>query len=163
MQKKEKKVMQNYNALKKIKSVLIYTFYRTVNYYNTNDNYNRTNPNVQLGDLFPPRTGGGEFMFWDALTIHIVFVLCTICEIFNITLFHHPSEFIVSWVALIFIRSFFTRKIQNKLLRGFKQWRKENKGDPRWKTKGYFVFFFLAFNLVEFCLIMGCYHHLIDY
>ena len=155
--------MQNYNALKKIKSVLIYTFYWTVNYYNTNDNYNRTNPNVQLGDLFPPLTGGGEFMFWDALTIHIVFVLCTICEIFNITLFHHPSEFIVSWVALIFIRPFFTRKIQNKLLRGFKQWRKENKGDPRWKTKGYFVFFFLAFNLVEFCLIMGCYHHLIDY
>lgn len=155
--------MQNYNALKKIKSVLIYTFYRTVNYYNTDDNYNRINPNVQIGDLFPPTTGGGEFMFWDALTIHIIFVLCTICEIFNITLFHHPFEFIVSWVALTLIRPLFTRKIQNKLLRGFKQWRKENKGDPRWKTKGYFVFFFLAFIIVDLGVIMGCYHHLIDY
>lgn len=155
--------MKNYNALKKIKSTLIYTFYRTVNYKNTNDHYNRTNPNVQLGDLFPPLTGGGETMFWDALTTHIVFVLCTICEIFNITLFHHPSEFFVSWVALMFIRHLFTHKIQNKLLQGFDQWRKENKGDPHWKTKGYFVFFFLAFNLVEFGLIMGCYHHLIDY
>ena len=113
--------MKNYNALKKIKSVLIYTFYRTVNYKNTNDHYNRTNPNVQLGDLFPPLTGGGETMFWDALTTHIVFVLCTICEIFNITLFHHPSEFFVSWVALIFIRHLFTHKIQNKLLQGFEQ------------------------------------------
>lgn len=155
--------MRNYNALKKIKSVLIYTFYRTVNYYNTDDNYNKTSPYAQIENLFPPATGGGEFMFWDALTIHIIFVLCTICEIFNITLFHHPSEFIVSWVALTLIRPLFTRKIQNKLSRGFEQWRKENKGDPRWKTKGYFVFFFLAFNLVEFCLIMGCYHHLIDY
>lgn len=155
--------MQNYNALKKIKSVLIYTFYRTVNYYNTDDNYNRINPNVQIGDLFPPATGGGEVSFWDALTTHITFVLCTICEIFNITLFHHPSEFIVSWAAIIFIRPLFTRKIQNKLSRGFKQWRKENKGDPRWKTKGYFVFFFHAFIIVDLGVIMGCYHHLIDY
>lgn len=155
--------MENHNVLKVTKSVLMYAFYRIVNYYNTEDNYNMTHPNVQLGDLFPPLTGGGETMFWDALTTHIVFVLCTICEIFNITLFHHPSEFFVSWVALIFIRHLFTHKIQNKLLRGFKQWRKENKGDPHWKTKGYFVFFFLAFNLVEFGLILRCYHHLIDY
>ena len=33
--------MKIYNALKKIKSALIYTFYRTVNYKNTNDHYNR--------------------------------------------------------------------------------------------------------------------------
>lgn len=30
----EKKVMENHNVLKVTKSVLIYTFYRTVNYYN---------------------------------------------------------------------------------------------------------------------------------
>lgn len=34
MQKKEMKVMENRNVLKVTKSVLIYTFYRTVNYYN---------------------------------------------------------------------------------------------------------------------------------
>lgn len=44
MQKKEKKVMENHNVLKVTKSVLMYAFYRIVNYYNTEDDYNMTHP-----------------------------------------------------------------------------------------------------------------------
>lgn len=59
MQKKEKKVMENHNVLKVTKSVLIYTFYRTVNYYNTEDNDNMTHPEFSFNGI----TGGGETMF----------------------------------------------------------------------------------------------------
>ena len=51
--------MENHNVLKVTKSVLIYTFYRTVNYYNTEDDYNLTHPEYS----FPGLTGGGETMF----------------------------------------------------------------------------------------------------
>lgn len=59
MQKKEKKVMENHNVLKVTKSVLMYAFYRIVNYYNTEDDYNMMHPKFSFKGI----TGGGETMF----------------------------------------------------------------------------------------------------
>ena len=59
LQKKEKKVMENHNVLKVTNSVLMYAFYRIVNSYKTEDDYNMTHPKFSFRGI----TGGGETMF----------------------------------------------------------------------------------------------------
>lgn len=136
----------------KIKGVLIYTFYRTVNHYNMEDR--KRFKRDLVAEAF-----NGATIFWLILGNHLYFLLCLFFSIFGVDITWFNK---LLYMFLGFIPSLFCGKIERMLLLDFKKWRKENKTDPRWVLKGWLVSFFYVFNFIEWFIEYQLHRYLME-
>lgn len=129
----------------KVKSILLYIYYRTINSYYEEDL--KFHKNVG-GDV---NYAKGETLVWLSFNAHIYFLVCVILAIFKIDI-TLPGNFIVCFIFMFFPTECFFKETKQKIRAGLRKWRKENKSDPNWKIKGWLVTFFFIFEIIEYFL-----------